>query len=289
MISLGTDKIILGEGDDCCFLFPCFTYDKVGTDTVTLKDGRGQRYRLTPACTGLADQAAIVAFIESANLALCASGEGANPKPEMNVDGNVIFVCDATDTSVKFLVQVKYDEVTDTWNYTKTDGTAVVENVDFVSCPDVTNADIRHKCFIDDVNGNGSELVPYVYAYSVGVNQAGNGIVSTPLGLFEDECFENGYTLQGLPDLPPAQFDLGEKSGRIILTDANTWSPPLNVTSYTIRVRDTANGSTYTDSNGNTTPLDDFEVVTYTFNSKTDSLPVVRPMNGAEIVITYTI
>lgn len=76
MITLDTDKVILPDGR---FLFPCFTYYPAGSSNVNVFDTTGKVFNLNPTNTGLADQAAILAFFRDANVELCQNSSDTNP------------------------------------------------------------------------------------------------------------------------------------------------------------------------------------------------------------------
>lgn len=71
MLTLLTDRL---QVTDTCFLYPCLTYDAAGVDHVVVRDTRGSRMTLSATELGYADQAALIADLEAANVALCGAG-----------------------------------------------------------------------------------------------------------------------------------------------------------------------------------------------------------------------
>jgi len=102
-------------------------------------------------------------------------------------------------------------------------------------------------CMVDDVNGDGTLLVPYIAVQWITVT--GGVLTSAPLGNFTDGKLETPYTVLGAGILAE---QVGEDA--ILQVDSElltgtTFSPSALTRSYSIRVVD-ATGVTFTGSNG---------------------------------------
>lgn len=142
-------------------------------------------------------------------------------------------------------------------------------------------------CMVDTV---GSDIIPFVRVCYVSVSETGE-VVTSSVGDFTDETMKTPYTVIGVAQVSNEVGDAVEtKQGREVVENGFVWSPSLLTTCYTIRVSsigDINNPPTYTDSFGNTTTLEQGEVVSYsTKNEILDSSPFVTTFTGDRVVIT---
>ena len=145
------------------------------------------------------------------------------------------------------------------------------------------------KCMLDDTANDGSNLVPYVDAFLIEVNDTG-AVTSTDLGDYTDECLNTAYTIVGTPTDPnttgtPAIF----KSQRREFTDAFTWSPPATAHSFTIVVEALGAGVTFQDSDGIVTNLRQGRSETWAHDETfSDNAPIITGSAGSIITVNYT-
>ena len=211
---------------------------------------------------------------------------GGSTSANTTIDGSAIVGC-SLDGGNRFVVQVRFDESTNIWTYSLTDGTPVVEGVDFIVCDQPASASkIVTICKCDDVNSDGSDIVSFIEAYFV--ESDGVDTNSTLLGFFTDETLSVSYTLQGdNVECDSIGADAKILQKRIQITSGESWSPTLTTQSYTIRV-DGA-GANFTDSDSNVTDLGNGEVLTFS-NEEYDIMDdtSVVSSTGANVFISYT-
>lgn len=152
---------------------------------------------------------------------------------------------------------------------------------------DTTHKEISCECYIDDVNGDGTELVGFIRAYLISVSATGVP-TSVLMGDFTDNTYQNQYDPVGTVTLcSETGDDAVLKQLTTTLDGTGTWSPSMLTKSYTIRVV-AGTGVTFTDSDGTTRPLVINEVVTYQGEQFFDTAPVVTTTAGDVVVITHS-
>lgn len=143
------------------------------------------------------------------------------------------------------------------------------------------------QCFIDDVNGDGSELVEFSRGF-IRTIQPDNSITVVTLGDFTDSTFQNQYDPVGTVTACAMVGTDAELLQNRIELDGGVWSPTALVESYTIRVI-SGTGVTFTDSNGVVTPIVANEVLSYDSEDEHfETSPIVTVPAGNQVVITYT-
>ncbi len=202
-------------------------------------------------------------------------------------DGTAI-VGTSMDGLTNFIVQVTYSESAGTYTYTLTDGTPVVEGVDFVvmSSAGSTAPLIETKCKCDDtLNDGGSVIVKYVEAYYI--TSDGTTTTSTLLGLYTDDTLNTTYTVVGTAADCDTLGTTPTVKQKMELVLNGTWSPTLLTQTYTVSVVGT--GATFTDSDANVVSLIDGQTITFPTNDNLvmDTAPIVTS-TGANVFVNYT-
>lgn len=145
------------------------------------------------------------------------------------------------------------------------------------------------KCMIDDVAGDGSNLIPYVEAFYQEVDENG-ALTVTALGIFTDSCLSTAYTVQGTATDPSTiGTDAVFKSQRREITGVSTWSPAATVHSFTVVVEALGAGVTFTDSDGVVTNLRQGRGETWAHDENlSDAAPIIAGTAGSIVTINYT-
>lgn len=218
-------------------------------------------------------------------------GGGSGGSSTAYSDGSAIVGTDPTDSSIQFVVEVNYSESSGNYTYQKTDGTPVVEGVDFVVTSAATSpvGDIKTICKCDDTLNDQTVIVTYVEAY---FQTYENGVVTnTPIGNFTDETLSTAYTVIGTAiDCDTLGVNAKGKYGFTTI-ESGTWSPSALTESFTLRVRAQTGTVTFLDSFGLTTTLDNGEVVSWTKPTNvefSDATPVLTAGVGESVRVTYT-
>lgn len=169
----------------------------------------------------------------------------------------------------------KIESISDDMTTTSGGGGSVQKIADSLAAVEVFKL-----CLVDDINNDGSNLIPFVRLITV--DEKGTASI---LANFLPDLLTT-YNPINPKDPDSIGTELKGKTGYVELS-SGTWSPTPLVTSFTLRVKGTSNGSTLTDSFGITTTLDDNEVVSFDWHGElTDGVPVLT-INGI-IKITYT-
>lgn len=151
--------------------------------------------------------------------------------------------------------------------------------------------DTIKQCMVDDVNGDGSVLVPYVRY--VALNLDG----TTTIIANYTSTYTGSYTPTSPTDPNSVGLPASGKAGQIILAAGSSWQPTALVKSFAYRVENAAtdntqftytNGGTFTDSYANVTQIPDGHSASWDFASvESDGVPVVTAGTAA-ILINYT-
>ena len=150
---------------------------------------------------------------------------------------------------------------------------------------------IFQRCLCDDVNGDGSLIINYVQFYTY--DPATNAIAVTGNWLAD---LSATYTPINPIDCDSIGTDVKVVVRRFDLIGSSTWTMPVDVQSFTIRVRrigDILNPPTITDNNGTATPLFLGDVETYSILTEDSTVlqgtfSVTNNNAGDYITINYT-
>lgn len=147
--------------------------------------------------------------------------------------------------------------------------------------------DMHVVCMVDDVNGDGTELVSFVEATVV--SYVDGVITTTDAGTFTDEMLDTPYVTQGTVSTMCSLGSQAEvKQDSEELNGPNVFRPSNLTLAYTIRAK--TSGVLFTGSNGVQRTLEANEVIQYTRKDDTlfDTLPVVEIPTGECAIITHT-
>lgn len=161
-----------------------------------------------------------------------------------------------------------------------------------LSICDMPFQQLLKDCFLDDVNGNQMNMVPF-YAFTLVTVK--NGVTTNQfLGNFTDLAMTQPYT----PVAPTTAAAIGSAQkpyfGRVVLTPApgatEIWNVPMRTSSVSITLAtQTGAGSTFTDSFNNTTPLILGQAINFNVDSFNlgGSAPFVTAEDGDVVSIEY--
>lgn len=144
-------------------------------------------------------------------------------------------------------------------------------------CDEDNVVDTIKQCLVDDVNGDGTNLVPFVRYVSLKVDGTTEVIADY------NSTLTGPYVAVNAVDPGTLGLPASGRSGRVEVN--GVWSPTSLMKSYTIRA---TSASSYTDSNNITTPIITGEVVTWSFDNQGVDLIDNSPVFNGEAVITYT-
>lgn len=151
-------------------------------------------------------------------------------EPQLEV--SVFKACDASDTSVQFLVRSFYDEVTGLTTYENLVTGAIITTADFVACPE-PRTDTEHLVMCLESDPSSKLLVRVVYDDVTGTASFFNGLTNAPI-LPDDivPCPEPSNTLQ--PQIETDVFfacEAGDPDTKILIF--SVYNEITQVTAYT--------------------------------------------------------
>ncbi len=146
-------------------------------------------------------------------------------------------------------------------------------------------------CMIDDVNGNGTLLVPYVSLISIDLDTQ----VITPIGNFTSD-YSSSYTPTNGVNAGAIGTTLGASQHRYTIDGIGSWNRPNPTTSVTVMVLavgDNLNPPTVSDGGGTTTDLyqgtsESWSTVGSEQLTLTQDFTVTTNHAGDRVVILYT-
>lgn len=126
------------------------------------------------------------------------------------------------------------------------------------SCP-ASTSELREVCYVDDVNGDGTLLVPFTKVYELdSTNECWVFKFQYP-----DSDITTKYTVLGVETRAEETGAAAQESqNRIVLENGAGWIAPALTTGYTIKAIN-ADGGTFTDSEAVTTPLINNDTIAY--------------------------
>lgn len=150
-------------------------------------------------------------------------------------------------------------------------------------------AELVVQCLYDDVNGDGSELVPYIVATAITFGPNGN-LISNAVGTFTDRTLSTVYVPVGTPVEPDSVgSDAVTTQHSTIVSNGQAWSPSSLTKQWSARIDAVGAGVNFTDSDGNTRTLVQGEVIGFEIETlQADTSPIIVTTPGAIVVVTYT-
>ena len=208
----------------------------------------------------------------------------------------IFTTCKCDDGTIKYVEAYKREFIAgvlqSTLIGTFTDDTLVTPYVvtNPGECTGVESLAFKEVCKLDDVDGDGTNLVPYVQYVSL------NADGTTTIIANYNSDFSGQYTPNNPVDPSSVGLPANGKSGLLIL-DSGSWSPSGLVKSFTYSVEGLAtdttqftftNGGTYTDSFGVITNIPDGHTATWSWEDVlSDAAPVIT-VGTKSIIINYT-
>ncbi len=140
------------------------------------------------------------------------------------------------------------------------------------------------RCMVDDVNGDGTLLVPYTEYIALNSDGSTTSIITF------NGTLTGPYTPTNGVDPNTLGVPANGKAGMVRISNGVSWSPDSTIKDFAYSINGVSNGSSFLDSNGNlTTNLPDGHNASWNFNGLlSDGVPVITAGNPSEIIINYT-
>lgn len=156
-----------------------------------------------------------------------------------------------------------------------------------VLCAVAKDSQLVTICKCDDLNDDGTNIVPYIEAHSIYYD--GETITSNKIGDYLDDALSIEYTPSNPVDCNEAGETMTWGQGRVVL-DGASWSPGNFVMEYQVYAISAggAGTSTFDDSFGNVTTLTTGDRFSFSCRSESINTNVtVTAAAGHSIEVTY--